>query len=96
MTVLSRAEDLNRAIEEKALRLCHAADSILFKLRHFKENKFRPKIHQEDESSSGNESQQDKQNRERSPSKFLDKMNKLNEEEDNIALLKLIRGGYID
>lgn len=32
----------------------------------------------------------------RSPTKFLNKMNCQNEEEDNIALLKLIRGGYID
>ena len=32
----------------------------------------------------------------RSPTKFLNKMNSENEEDDNIALLKLIRGGYID
>jgi hypothetical protein len=32
----------------------------------------------------------------RSPTKYLNKINNQNDEEDNIALLKLIRGGYID
>ena len=41
---LSRAEDLNREIEELAIKVCGNADKIGAKLRKFKENKFRPRI----------------------------------------------------
>lgn len=44
MSELSRAEDLNREIEEKAEKAVVLSEKILDKLRKFKENKFRPCI----------------------------------------------------
>jgi len=44
MTVLSKAEDLNAEIEEKAAKVCALSEKILSKLRKFKDNQFRPRI----------------------------------------------------
>ena len=44
MSVLSKAEDLNRDIEEKAMKVSNLSEKILIKLRKFKDNKFRPRI----------------------------------------------------
>lgn len=44
MSVLSRAEDLNGEIEEKAIKVSALSEKILNKLKKFKENKFRPRI----------------------------------------------------
>jgi hypothetical protein len=44
MSVLSKAEDLNKEIEDKALRVANLSEKILNKLKKFKENKFRPRI----------------------------------------------------
>lgn len=44
MSVLSRAEDLNGEIEDKAEKVSALSEKILMKLRKFKENQFRPRI----------------------------------------------------
>lgn len=114
MTVLSKAEDLNGEIEDKAAKVCTLSEKILCKLRKFKDNQFRPRIQGYD-SDSDQEELDERGEKElsktlsnnkvtikglskvgRSPTKYLNKINSQNDEEDNIALLKLIRGGYID
>jgi hypothetical protein len=44
MSVLSKAEDLNKEIEDKALKVACLSEKILNKLKKFKDNKFRPRI----------------------------------------------------
>lgn len=44
MLVLSKAEELNAQIEEKAMKAKDLSKKILTKLQKFKENKFRPRI----------------------------------------------------
>ena len=44
MSVLSKAEDMNSEIEEKAMRVSGLGDKILYKLKKFKDNNFRPRI----------------------------------------------------
>lgn len=113
MTVLSKAEDLNAEIEEKAAKVCALSEKILSKLRKFKDNQFRPRIqgYDSDSETEDNEETGERKNSKvnqnkitikgltkagRSPTKYLNKINSEHDEEDNIALLKLIRGGYID
>lgn len=44
MSVLSKAEELNRKIEAKAEKVALLSEKVLSKLVRFKENNFRPRI----------------------------------------------------
>lgn len=78
MSILQKAEDLNREIEEKAMRVSNLSDKILYKLRKFKDNKFRPRIQGFDSDSDGDTTDRSdisKKFGERSPTRLMNKIN---------------------
>jgi len=99
MSVLSQAEELNRDIEEKAKTVSGLSESILRKLQRFKANGFRPRINgldsdsEDEETTTGYNGNMRSSAVIQSPTKFINRVTK--EEPDNLALIKLIRNGYL-